>query len=146
MTEQISTDRNLRLLLQMNRKRLGLTQAQAAILAGIDQSWWKKLESGRRLVVSADTAAMMCAAVGIQPDDIPEHPAVTERLRLLQTGAIVDLDLSQAEAHLAATPGTTPDERLELIRHLRSMRQPQYARDPYAERLRKLLRSAPEDE
>lgn len=137
---QVTTNRKLRLLLQTARISAGLTQAEAARRAGIDPSWWKKLESGRRTRTQSETISMMAHAVGINPDQLDGYSDVRERLELLSAGAITSLDGTETEAYLAMVPGTTTWERDQLIKCFRSLRQPKHDPDPYAEKLRSQLR------
>jgi transcriptional regulator with XRE-family HTH domain len=122
---QVTVNASLRLLLQTARQARGLTQKEAALRAGIDQSWWKKLESGRRTQTQAGTLAAMAYAAGVSPGDLDKvgRGDVADRLRLLLTrDQLPSLDSDIAEDHLARTPGTTAREREELILLLREMR------------------------
>jgi transcriptional regulator with XRE-family HTH domain len=117
---QIEVSRDIRLMLQMWRRRSGLTQAEAASRAGIDPSWWKKLENGSRVRTQDETLALMLHAVGVTPGDLDGlYPGIRERLQVLPTW-----QPDAAEAHILATPGTTTAEKEALVACLRKMRGP----------------------
>lgn len=152
----ITVDRQLRLLLQRHRHGSGLTQAQAALLAGIDPSWWKKLESGRRTGSDIYTVARMCLVVGVpfshepgEPDTEVEmtYPALARQMKLTSNNSSgARLNSDRAEIHLALTPDTSPEERQALILLLRKIRKPGSRPDPYSQHLRKLLRTESHEE
>jgi transcriptional regulator with XRE-family HTH domain len=122
---QVTIDDPLRTLLQTARQYRGMTQRESARRAGIDPSWWKKLESGRATQTQAGTVAAMAYAVSVSPDDLEKAgwDDIAARVRLLLTQeAMPSLDSDAAEDHLATTPGTTVHEREELILHLRELR------------------------
>lgn len=142
MTEPLALEgiegQELRGLLKAARTRLGLTQRAAARRAGIDASWWKKLEGGTRQVTQLSTMAAMCIAVGISPGALESigHPKLADHVRMAK---LAQADAVTAEEHLAQTPGTSPHERHLLILMLRAIRSPDIA-DPFADRVRGRLR------
>jgi transcriptional regulator with XRE-family HTH domain len=52
--------------LRAARRTRGITQAQAALLAGVGVRLWNEAENGRRAQVGLETALRMLAVVGIE--------------------------------------------------------------------------------
>jgi HTH-type transcriptional regulator/antitoxin HipB len=52
--------------LRTARRTRGITQAQAAVLAGVGVRLWNEAENGRRAQVGLETALRMLAVVGIE--------------------------------------------------------------------------------
>jgi transcriptional regulator with XRE-family HTH domain len=52
--------------LRTARRTRGITQAQAALLAGVGVRLWNEAENGRRAQVGLETALRMLAVVGIE--------------------------------------------------------------------------------
>jgi transcriptional regulator with XRE-family HTH domain len=52
--------------LRSARRTRGITQAQAAILAGVGVRLWNEAENGRRAQVGLETVLRMLAVVGIE--------------------------------------------------------------------------------
>lgn len=118
-------DQDLRILLRTARQARGLTQREAAHRAQIDPSWWKKLESGRRVRSQAGTVASMAHAAGVSPADLDKGgwSDIATRLRVLLTLDLQPvLRIDPAEEYIARTPDTTTAEREALILRLRDLR------------------------
>lgn len=73
MAQVIQTDETLRRLLRTARRRAGLTQDEAAKLAGVTQGWWKKVENASNLNVTEELMASMLAIVGIMPKTLKDR-------------------------------------------------------------------------
>jgi transcriptional regulator with XRE-family HTH domain len=115
----------LRLLLQVSRRNTGLTQEEAAKLAGISTSWWKKLESGRRTTADEETLAQMLHTVNVQLIEDLSQPygGITKRLLMLSANPPEDPD-----TYLMKTPKTTYSERAALVQYLHSLHRPALTR------------------
>jgi DNA-binding XRE family transcriptional regulator len=74
------------------RRSLGMSQAAAATIAGIDRSTWTRIEERRRPVPAWDVAGRMAAAVGLDlrlglyPSDVRPH----DGSQIGQLGALID--------------------------------------------------------
>lgn len=121
--DSFTPDYLLRLVLRTSRTTAGLTQKQAAAIAGCDPSWWKKTESGRARV-NVDTFARMARAAQVNPDQLDHlrQPDIASLVRMLETREVVTLNADRAEECLACLPGTTTSERQALVLYLRRLR------------------------
>lgn len=133
-----ASGQQLRELLRAARGHLHLTQREAAKRAGIDPSWWKKLENGSRSVTQASTIAAMCVAVQITPHKL--ESIGLPRLAFQVKTALAAKPLS-SEEHIARAPGMSEHEKRMLIGLLRAMRvagdgQKDPQKDPFSDHLR----------
>lgn len=122
----VVTPARIRLLLKLHRKRLGLSQRQAADKAGISTVWWRHIETGHAETVPALTLARMAYAAGL--------PA--SRLRELGLSRVAELaseleempEDEQAEGEHTAeeewlAQGPFDDEtKRSLLAHLRALK------------------------
>lgn len=63
--QTVQTTDELRSLLKAARNQVHLTQAQAAIKAGISEIWWAQVETGVKTTVATDTFVSMAFTVSV---------------------------------------------------------------------------------
>lgn len=58
--------------LRSRRTDMRLSQAQAAVLAGVSPTWWRRIEGGNKPRGDAEvqTVVKMLAALGVRPDEL----------------------------------------------------------------------------
>jgi transcriptional regulator with XRE-family HTH domain len=128
--ERVSIRRDLRSLIRLSRDTRGLTQKDAAALAGnISDAWWKQIEGGRAEYATAGMLARMCYAVGVTPDQLRNidegHIAdlVEEHYRLIDMHRSPNGAASLVE-YLMSTPGMTDEQRAVLVATAQALLRP----------------------
>lgn len=123
MPASLAPSAALRALILARRKQAHLSQKRAALLAGVTEAWWQRVETGAAPRADADTIARMCYAIDASPeqlDAIGEHTiadAVAAKRRLL--APVADAD----EAAIESLPLATRHEKEVLIDVLRALRR-----------------------
>lgn len=64
MTKTIHDPSDLGKILRQSRKKLGLTQHQAALITGVSPRLWSECENGKRVQVGFETVLRMLHTVG----------------------------------------------------------------------------------
>lgn len=124
MTNTVTqVNRETRLLLRALREQAGFSQRDAARTAGISLSWWKKIESGNRTVVSPGTLSMMILALGGTAEQAQAAglDQVSSLIRYRAAVGIPHPSNDAIERYIVAIPGLAPDERASLIHCWRSL-------------------------